>query len=42
MARLIGNRVASSIDNARLYLRSERQTARCRTLAKLSRISARF
>jgi sigma-B regulation protein RsbU (phosphoserine phosphatase) len=36
LLRLIGTRVASSIDNARLYLRVERQNRMFRTLATLS------
>lgn len=36
IVRLIANRVASSIDNARLYLRSDRQYRTLRMLAKLS------
>jgi sigma-B regulation protein RsbU (phosphoserine phosphatase) len=36
MMRLIAGRVASSIDNARLYVRAERQNRTLRTLAKLS------
>jgi sigma-B regulation protein RsbU (phosphoserine phosphatase) len=36
MLRLIANRVASSIDNARLYVRAERQNRTLRTLSKLS------
>ncbi|HEY3742887.1 MAG TPA: GAF domain-containing protein [Bryobacteraceae bacterium] len=37
LLRLIGTRVASSIDNARLYLRVERQNRMFRTLGTLSR-----
>jgi sigma-B regulation protein RsbU (phosphoserine phosphatase) len=36
MLRLIANRVAASIDNARLYVRAERQNRTLKTLAKLS------